>query len=345
MNEITVQIAEEDQHDAWNSIVNQSPNGTFYHTWEWTKVIEDGIVGNGESTYRICAIVDGKVAGIMPVFIRKAFIDTKLKVHLPLYVAWSPHPKLYGFGGPCTTPEHKDEVSKALISESIKLISEKHKMRTCWMWCYDERPLENVLARSNYQLRRHKKTSFIDLRPPEDDILNNIKKKYRQNIRTAEKSGVRIIESNNVDDVDHFYNKFQTELIKNIKSQPGNKYRQVSNATLTKNYFDALFKHAFSKKMARLFFAEYQGERIGALINFYFKGVVSLGHTSILSEHGNLQAYKLLIWNTILDAKNKGYVRLDLTGLPPDESHGQYRFKKDWNGDIVDIGIYKRKVE
>ena len=95
---------------------------------------------------------------------------------------------------------------------------------------------------------------------------------------------------------------------------------------------------------AQAHFAEYQGKRIGALINFYYKDTVFLGHTSILREYGDLHAYKILIWHTIKDAKSKGYIRLDLTGLPPNESHGQYRFKKDWNGEVVETVEYKRKV-
>jgi lipid II:glycine glycyltransferase (peptidoglycan interpeptide bridge formation enzyme) len=99
----------------------------------------------------------------------------------------------------------------------------------------------------------------------------------------------------------------------------------------------------FPEKMARLFFAEYNGVKIGALINFYYKDTIYLGHTSVLrGEYNDLNAYKLLIWHSIVDGKSNNFKNLDLTGLHPDESHGQYRFKMGFNGQVKEIGEYTK---
>ncbi|WP_269851467.1 GNAT family N-acetyltransferase [Methanosarcina horonobensis] len=98
----------------------------------------------------------------------------------------------------------------------------------------------------------------------------------------------------------------------------------------------------FRKKMARLFFAEYNGVKVGALINFYYKDTIYLGHTSVLrGEYNDLNAYKLLIWHSIVDGKKNGFKNLDLTGLHHNELDGQYRFKMGFDGQIKEIGVYK----
>jgi lipid II:glycine glycyltransferase (peptidoglycan interpeptide bridge formation enzyme) len=259
--------------------------------------------------------------------------------------AWSPHPKLYTFGGPCATGIEAEKINEAMVKHSLNLMRKRRNVLIYWIWGFDDTEFKKAIERLGFSARRKRKTTFINLEPDEDSIFDSFKKKYRQNIRTGEKEGVTIIESNTQEDLAHFYDFFQKRLEEDIRKQPGMGFTQIANATIPRAYFSSLWENAFQNNMVRMFFAEHNGKRIGALINFYYKDMAFLGHTSILREHGDLQAYKILIWHTIKDAKKNGFKRLDLTGLPPSEAHGQYRFKKDWNGEVIETTEYKRRVK
>lgn len=334
----------------WNEVVNKSRNGTFYHTWEWKEVIERGLKGKA-----IPIVVEddqNKLVGVLPFFVRNSLVDSKFDKYFSIIsnkyqILWSPHPKLYGFGGPCvfsdTNGDKKNKIYDLMLNFVNFYVKNKKSIIDSWIYPYYS-GLEQILIKNGYVKRRNKKTVIIGIEKDLEEICKGFKKQYRKDIRRSIKNGVMVLESENyVDDIDLFYNKFQKILIEWIIEQTHNNYGQVSNAIIPYSYFEAIRDILFPKKMARLFFAEYNGIKIGALINFYYKDTLFLGHTSVLrGEYNRLNAYKLLIWKSIVDGKEQGFKKLDLTGLSPDETCGQYRFKLGFNGEIMDIGEYKK---
>ena len=74
---IRLRLANEEDRDFWNNIVEQSDNGTIYHTWEWKQVIEQGL---GDKAYYIIAEENNDLVGIFPLFSRASRKYSKLPV-------------------------------------------------------------------------------------------------------------------------------------------------------------------------------------------------------------------------------------------------------------------------
>lgn len=333
----------------WNNVVKESLNGTFYHTWEWNEVIEKGL------NYEAFSVVvedeeENKLIGIFPFFVRNLFEDYKINKYFPgiskkFQIGCSPHFKLYSFGGPCVISSitNSDEIYKQMF-DFIDAYSKSKKSITDHLIIPYNESLDSVLTQNDYTKTRIRKTAVIDIEKDLNQICKGFKKQFSKDIRRASRNGVIIYESQNYkEDIDLYYNQFQKILMDRIIEQTGNNYKRVAYALLPYSYFERVRDILFPKKMARLFFAEYNGIKIGALINFYYKDTIYLGHTSVLrGEYNDLNAYKLLIWHSIVDGKRSNFKNLDLTGLHPNESHGQYRFKMGFNGLIKERGHYTK---
>lgn len=341
---INIRLATEEDKEKWNNVVEQSDTGTIYHTWEWKEVIEKGL---GDKGYHIIAEKDDEIVGIFPTFSRSIFVDHKLHKYFPFITnqfqsIYSPHPKIYGFGGPCAIGEETKIVDQ-MIYYLDQIIKKDGRIIFSWTWPFKEENVKNILLKNNYERRRERKTVFVNLNRSEEEILAGFKKKLRQQIRISIREGVSVEEAKDKSDLDLIYNELYPEFIKRISKNVNYKYGIVSNVSFNYSFFKAIWNILLPKKMAKVFIAEYKNKKIGALINFYYKNFVFLGFVTCPGEYSNrLHTYKRLVWHTMLDAKKNNYKILDLTGLPPDETHGQYRFKMSWNGKVVSFGEYKK---
>jgi lipid II:glycine glycyltransferase (peptidoglycan interpeptide bridge formation enzyme) len=291
-----------------------------------------------------------KLIGIFPFFVRNVFEDLKinkyfLNISNKFQVGCSPNHKLYSFGGPCvlSSVTNSEEIYNLMIDFIDEYSKNKKSITEDLIYPYHN-CLDSVLIQNGYIKTRVKKTAVINIEKNPDEICKGFKKQFRKDIRRASRNGVIVYESQNyVEDLDLYFNYFQKILIDRIIEQTNNKYKRVSNALLPYSYFEKMRDVLFPEKMARLFFAEYNGIKIGALINFYYKDTMYLGHTSVLrGEYNDFNAYKLLIWHSIMDGNSKKFKMLDLTGLHPNESHGQYHFKMGFNGQVIEIGEYNK---
>ena len=344
--------AQEEDKKQWNDVVKESLNGTFYHTWEWNEVIEKGL-----NSKALPVVVEdeeeNKLIGIFPFFVRNIFEDYKINKYFPaisnnFLVGYSPHHKLYSFGGPCvlTSISNSEEIYNLMFDFIDTYIRNKKSITGHLIYPYHD-SLDSVLTKKGYSITRSKKTAIINIEKSLDEICKGFKRQFRKDIRLASRNGVTVYESQGyIGDMDLYFNYFQKILTDRIIEQTNNNYKKVSNALLPYSYFENIRDILFPEKMARLFFAEYNGIKIGALINFYYKDVIYIGHTSVLrGEYNGLNAYKLLIWHSIVDGKNKNFKNLDLTGLHHEESNGQYQFKMGFNGQIREIKEYAKSYK
>ncbi len=319
----------------------------MFHTWEWCEVIKKGL--NSEAFPVVVEDEEeNKLVGIFPFFIRNLFEDHKINKYFPgiskhFQVGYSPHHKLYSFGGPCvlSSVSNSEEIYNLMFNFIDTYIRNKKSITSHLIYPYHD-SLDSVLAQNGYTKTISKKTAVINMEKSLDEICKGFKRQFRKDLRIASRNEVTIYESDgSIEDIDLFYNYFQKILTDRIIEQTNNDYKKVSNATIPYSYFKSIHETLFPEKMARLFFAEYNGEKIGALINFYYNGMIYVGHTSALrGEYNGLNAYKLLIWHSIVDGKSKNFKNLDLTGLHHEESNGQYQFKMGFNGQIRELKQY-----
>ncbi|MCL2094328.1 MAG: peptidoglycan bridge formation glycyltransferase FemA/FemB family protein [Treponema sp.] len=171
---------------------------------------------------------------------------------------------------------------------------------------------------------------LIDLRPPMEEILGQMKPKWRYNARLALKKGVQIREAE-AGEIGKFY-----ELLKTTARRDGIAIHSLA-------YYRHLVEGASyggSRPPIRLYLAEHGGDLLAGLVCLSWGrvGVYLYGASSDLKR--NLMAPYALQVKAMEDAKASGCLDYDLFGIPPteDEAHpmaGLYRFKTGFGGRII----------
>ncbi len=172
-------------------------------------------------------------------------------------------------------------------------------------------------------------TVILDLSLSEDGLLDQMKSKWRYNIRLAEKKGVVVVQDEN-ENIDIFYSLYEQTA------------KRDGIAIHSKDYYKSLFVLAKKYKdvKVRLYTALHEGDVIASIITLFTKnqGVYVYGASS--NEKRNLMSTYLLQWKAICDAKSEGCLSYDFYGIPPTDDehhpmHGLHRFKTGFGGRII----------
>jgi len=182
-------------------------------------------------------------------------------------------------------------------------------------------------------------TVLIDLAPEEKTILGNMKSKWRYNIGLAEKKGVTVCHTNNIEGLDSFYSIYKETAARDRIAIHG------------KAYYIALFEEAAKYNIdLRLYLASHEGEDIAGII-VLLRGREAIYLYGASSNHKrNLMAPYALQWKAMQDAKAAGCLVYDLFGIPPGPPEvypdhpmaGLYRFKTGFAGDNAENQIIRR---
>ncbi len=179
-------------------------------------------------------------------------------------------------------------------------------------------------------------TVWIDLRPPEDDILAGMKQKWRYNVRLAARKGVSVREGGAAD-VETFCRLMQ---VTGARNEFG-----VHEPAYYHRFWD-LFAPA---GRAALLIAEYEGQVLSGLMVAHLAGKAYYLFGASGNDDRNLMPNHLLQWETMRWAKARGCTAYDLWGVPnevgldeeapiPDPSvglWGVWRFKRGFGGQVV----------
>ena len=169
-----------------------------------------------------------------------------------------------------------------------------------------------------------------------------MKQKTRYNIRLADRKGVSVQESA---DVVRFFNLMQVT------------GRRDQFGIHSLEYYQTAYNIHHPKGQCELFFAEYEGQLLAAVMVFaqghrayYFYGASS-------NQHRNLMAPYAVQWSAMRWARKNGCTQYDLWGVPDhgfevleaeftkrnDELWGVYRFKRGFGGDLKrTVGAWDR---
>ncbi len=178
------------------------------------------------------------------------------------------------------------------------------------------------------------RTLVIDLRPSEDEILAAMKQKTRYNIRLAEKKGVTVKLS---DDLDTFNKLMQ---ITGKRDQFG----VHSSAYYRKAY--ELFRPL---NRAQIFTAYYNDQPLATLMLFMLGERAWYFYGGSSNEERNRMPTYLLQWEAMRWAKAHGATHYDLWGVPDEDEEtleanfenrndglwGVYRFKRGFGGKLI----------
>lgn len=175
-------------------------------------------------------------------------------------------------------------------------------------------------SRDGYTEPRY--TLYIDLRPPEAQILAQMKPKGRYNIRVAQKHEVAVVEDTSEQAVLDFIRiQRRTAVRQGIGAKPPSYYRNLAAVLSSTNRIS-------------LFFAEYRGRRLAAALVLYFGRRATYLFGGSLAVHRNVMAPYLLHFEIMRKAKALGCEWYDMWGIAPED---------DPDHPLQNISIFKRK--
>ncbi|MBO5607846.1 MAG: peptidoglycan bridge formation glycyltransferase FemA/FemB family protein [Treponema sp.] len=194
----------------------------------------------------------------------------------------------------------------------------------------------------------HIKKSHVDVQPPdtvllsleksEEEILSEMKSKWRYNIRLAGKKGVEVsrhyaTDADFEDAFEAFYNLFEQTSKRDGVSFHG------------KAYYKDLLERGIpsedeSKPKITLYLAKHENDCLAGIITLFCEREAVYLYGASGNIKRNLMPAYLLQWTAIQDAKKEGCPVYDFYGCPPtdDENHpmhGLFLFKTGFGGKLI----------
>ncbi len=184
--------------------------------------------------------------------------------------------------------------------------------------------LHSRLLNLGYRLanKMHWESALIDLRLDNEYLLSNMKSNWRNKLKKAQKSSLKIKAVISKSDFYWFLERY--ELFKKEKNFTG----------VNKDFLESLYKQMVPKKSMHIFLCEYQQQYIAGIIVVSHGLCCSymLGWNSDLGR--KLSAHNLLLWEAIQKAKSKNKLFFDLGGTLSSPIYKSItEFKQGLNGE------------
>lgn len=176
-----------------------------------------------------------------------------------------------------------------------------------------------------------KYTFQLDLDQTEDQLLEKMKPKTRYNVRLAQKKGVKVIQDNSLP----AFNQYLDLTFETTKRQKFYAHNRV--------YHQLMWKIMAPANMGYLLRAEYQGKTLVTWVVFVFNQILYYPYGASSSQHREVQASSLMMWEAIRFGQKKKCHTFDMWGsLGPDPNPhdpwiGFHRFKQGFSPKLVEF--------
>jgi hypothetical protein len=288
----------------WNDLIASSPEHTFFHSSNWAGVLKDAY------SYKplYFTMREGpKVSALIPVMEVKSFLTGKRGVSLPF-------------------TDYCEPISSDLSGFS-SVLAEALQYGKNAGWKYLElrggtRLLNGAVPYGSYV--RH----VLALHDQEPDLFRQLNSAARRNIRTAEKSGVRIAVSDFKTDLDEYYRLHcMTRKRHGVPPQPY-------------GFFRAVHRNVISKGKGFTVLGRYGGRPVSGAVFFHCgrKAIYKFGATDLNYQH--LRPANLVMWEAIRHFSKNGFDELCF-GRTDLENSGLIRFKAGFGAREEIIHYYR----
>lgn len=167
------------------------------------------------------------------------------------------------------------------------------------------------------------RTTVVDLRQTDDQLLDKLHHKHRYNINLAERKGVTVEESR---DAESFWKLLQsTAEHDKFRSHPMLYYKKLLN-----------FFAGEGALRTRLFMAHYGGAPVAGVLMMEHGKTVHYLHGASDRENRGVMAPHLLHWSLIKQYKERGFESYDFWGIDAKKWPGVSRFKLGFSGNLVE---------
>lgn len=305
----------EEQHwEAYNEFLKGVPEAMLYYSKPYHDLLKQHL---GAETQFLAVASNTKIVAVLPMMFSKPGKFGKVANSMPYYgsngsILFSTDLK----------ESEMEEVGHTLLSAAVKLIQEND----CAVYTF----IDNPLYKKGQELMR----KFFSFEPGDfrigqitalpayseegyDETLTKIFENPRpRNIRKALKSGVEVYASNSSEDVEFLFQVHQDNI------------QAIGGISKSKSFFDDL-QQRVPEDMWKVYVATKDGERIAALLLFYFNETVEYFTPATIHDFRNLQPSALLIFEAMKEAAKNGYKNWNWGGTWRTQT-GVYDFKRKW---------------
>ncbi|WOI54588.1 lipid II:glycine glycyltransferase FemX [Parvularcula sp. LCG005] len=278
----------------WSSLLAKAPIATFQQSYGFGEVIR----AHRGGIFRVQLLADGKTVGLAQIHTRRlAGLATLATLML----------------GPVWLADHVPvDIKAALYSQLKKTLPVKGVHAFVVMpWEGDEGPASLGLK----QVVTPYHTALINLEPTEDDLLAGLDRSWRNKLRGAQKSSVRISPLGRTEQ------QYGWLLQKEREQQKRIGYRAMP-VGLVPAWAEQTGQQALYGWEAKM-----GDERLGGILCLRH-GTTATYHIGWASEAGKkAKVMNLLLWTAMTALKKKGVRILDLGGLDTDHGPGIATFK------------------
>lgn len=286
----------EDYRQDWTDYVEKSAGSTIAHLIGWRSVISDSL---GHKPYYLMALEDGKVKGVLPLFLVKTWWKSAFFISIP----W------LDYGG--------------IVADSLK-IEEKifeHARQLTQRAKAEFLELRSIHASLDQTVHRTDKVTFLlDLGPGEEVLWKKFGAKLRNQIRKAEKSGLTTRFGRH-ELLDEFYTVFSRNM------------RDLGTPVWGRDLFEAALS-TFGEQ-AHLILVQKESHTIAAGLVLSFGGKLYVPSASSYRSARVFCPNHILYWDVIKRGCRDGYRYFDFGRSTIDAP--TYRFKKQWVPDPTQL--------
>jgi len=320
----TTRIIDIKEKYRYKQFVDSHPKGHFLQLWEWGQVKK----GTGWEPLPLVLEQDGEIKASLLILKRRLPLPGLKKC-----IFYSPR-------GPVADLENEEQIT-ALFNGAARVARSEGAI---FLKIDPDVPCNNqhfqeILQRAGFK-KNETGLNFegvqpnfvfrLDITPTELKLLENMHSKWRYNIRLAGKKGVKVRKAESKEDLRQFY-----ELLQETAQRDKFLIRGYE-------YFEWIWEYMVEKKLACIFLAEYQGMLVSATLALVSAGKVWYLYGASSNLHRNIMPNYLIQWEMIQWARQQGCSIYDFRGVSGDLDednplYGLYRFKKGFNGDLVEF--------
>jgi len=319
-----IAILNKDREQEYNDFILRSENTLLLSSLKYRSLME--WITKTESYY-ITMLKDDKIVGSLPTFLKRNERYGNVLNSLP----W--------FGGnPGISVENNSSYDERIYIKK-EMISAFHglaKEKGCISSTLISRPFEEDLDLYENDFNYIYKDSRIGMFTPlplysdkiDDDLMKIIHSKTRNLIRKAQKMDMKYYHSDKFEDLE-----FLAEVHKQNMEAVGAQPKEL-------DFFIKISEIFEYDKDYRIYIAELDGVKIGALLILYFNKTVEYFTPAIKVECRNYQPLNLLIYNAMKDMSEKNYKNWNWGGTTVPGMEGVYHFKKRWGSNECNYHYY-----
>lgn len=304
----------------WNDAVLLL-SGTLYHSWEWG----EARARQGWHPWRVLVQEDSGPCAAAQIFERQV----RLARSSLLYAAC-------GIAGNDSDPE----IVTALAGWMRRFAAERNAILLRIEARFDDcdearklllcsagfRPIEDQWSLWNLP----RATMVIDIGGSEAQLLKKMRKKHREHINRAARNGLKITETNGIDQLQEFY-----DLLLKSSERQGFAVRDF-------DYFLQVREQLLTGSRGAIFLALMDERPVAGILCARFGSTCHYLYGGFDWQARQAYANEALHWAAIQWARNLGCVNYDMVGAgtsyPPAEGragYGLYNFKKGFGADLI----------